>query len=184
MSCSDKPARSYPSGPGSSRMITISPTIGEKCSCVLYKTEPTGNLNQAKLSDMVKDWFLRKEPTYCEICNTFPSEESVALGFYRDQYDALSRYESDIVKLLSFSGKDKQEALEYMSKGEELDCCEDFDADDKVNVLNSSDEEIGSLPKKYASEFLENGFKAIFLNHVEENDSGKLVPFVRIFKNK
>lgn len=158
------------------------PTLLADGSVVLYsKTENIVVGQLVTRADMCRDWLKRGDPIRCEFTGFHTGQEHVLLSFYRDEQLRLKDRASVIVKLSACFSQDKQESIEMLEAGEKLNCCEDDDNDEKVNVLDYSEEAIGRLPKKYADIFMEEGFAGIFFDHTEENDSGKLIPYVKIY---
>lgn len=130
---------------------------------------------------MCKDWMKRGDPIRCEVTGFRTGSEHVVLAFYRNEEARLSAHESFIVKLTSYSSGEKQDTICGTMPMEKLVCEEDCEADGKVNVTDTAGAPLGRLPKKYADMFFDDGFAGIFFDHYNENDEGKLIPFVKIY---
>lgn len=142
------------------------------------------NIYVAKLAERVEmcaDWLRRGDPIRCEMTGFHPGKEHVFLGFYRDEAARLQGHETAVVKLTTYTAEAKQDSIRLLVSGEKLSCAEDNNTDSKVNVLDFDGDLVGRLPKKYADIFLDEGLSGIFFDHADEDNIGRLVPYVKIF---
>lgn len=135
-------------------------------------------------TDMCMDWLRRGEPIRCEITGFRYGQEHVTLAFYRNEAARLKHRQSVVIRLTAYTAEEKQNGILASTPGEKLTCADDEDAYGKVNVLDYCQDPIGSLPKKYADLFLEEGFAGVFFDHADEDDNGKYIPYVKIYLNR
>ena len=135
-------------------------------------------------TDMCMDWLRRGEPIRCEITGFRYGQEHVTLAFYRNEAARLKHRQSVVIRLTAYTAEENQNGIFASTPGEKLTCADDEDAYGKVNVLDYCQEPIGRLPKKYADLFFEEGFAGVFFDHADEDDEGKLIPYVKIYLNR
>ena len=137
--------------------------------------------------DMLRDWISRDDPFVINHHRANDSEGyNVEVAFYRDKRKNNEWREQSVVALTGFKSKSKQETIECISPGRQLDPEDDFD--DHVDICCDGDK-IGRLPAKIAKRIIEEGCYGVFYEMSEEIDSGNdygdiiCKPYVRIFWN-
>ena len=130
--------------------------------------------------DMVKDWIKRGDPLLVYLGNIGDSGNYAIFAFYRDEEKRLSYRESSVVKLTRYKNEDAQMNMSGLEAGEKLELEEDYEREDGVNVL-ADGAEIGSLPKKYATKYIEEGCAGVFVDHIDSDEEFNDVPFVKIY---
>lgn len=125
--------------------------------------------------EMIHDWIEKKDPFYIWFEDMGDSKNHLHISFYRNEQKKLQDRESTIIKLLSYSGDERQLYISMTSEGEKLEFLEDTFSED---VWIS---DLGKLPKKYAKKYNENGAAAVFLDHLEMDDHDNEVPYVIIY---
>ena len=129
--------------------------------------------------DMLRDWLKRGDPFLLYFENL--SKENGCLGriaFYRDKRKGNEWREQTVVSLVSYKSGEKQEVLESLQEGDEVQIEEEDD--DNVSIT-SDDQMIGKLPKKYARRCVEEGAHSAFIEKLEYDEVGKMQPFIRIY---
>lgn len=133
-------------------------------------------------SDMVADWIKRNDPV--TIILERPTESfsyQVTLAFYRDKQKYNAHREQTVFALTGYKSEAKQNTILYLNSGDELEAEEDFEKDGRVTVSYLGDV-IGSFPKKYADQFIDEGAALVVFDHGEElEDSDVTKPFVRVY---
>lgn len=128
-------------------------------------------------TDMIRDWLKKSNTIRCWLKKYSQAENILALAFYRDEHARLSYRESGVYKLTRYSNEDAQFELSYTHDGDKVDLLEDSFDEDVVLV-----EGIGSLPKRAAQRFIENGAEAAFIDHIDYDDEkDKYIPYVKIY---
>ena len=135
-------------------------------------------------ADMCTDWLRRGEPIRCEITGFRYGQEHVTLAFYRNEAARLKHRQSVVIRLTAYTAEENQNGIFASTPGEKLTCADDEDTYGKVNVLDYCQDPLGRLPKKYADLFFEEGFAGVFFDHADEDDEGKLIPYVKIYLNR
>lgn len=130
---------------------------------------------------MCADWLRRGDPVRCEFTGFHGGSEHVVLCFYRNEEKRLSHHSTVTVKLTAYSSEAKQESICLLQAGDKLTCDESDTAAGRVDVKDYSGENIGRLPKKYSDIFIEDGFAGIFVDQLEEDCNGIIVPHVKIY---
>lgn len=129
--------------------------------------------------DMLRDWLRRGDPFL--LCFENLSEENGCFGhiaFYRDKRKGNEWREQTVVSLISYKSGEKQEVIEYLNEGDEVQIEEE---DDDNVIITSNDEMIGKLPKKYVRRCVEEGVHSAFIEKLEYDEGGKMQPFIRIY---
>lgn len=132
--------------------------------------------------EMVSDWLRRRDP-YLAILERINSETgcTVMLVFYRDKQKYNAHREQTIVALTGYKSDEKQYRISVLEAGEELEAEEDYEKEDRV-VVSYMGDIIGSLPKKYALRFINEGAALIVFDHCDEDEDTFICkPFVKIY---
>ena len=136
-----------------------------------------GYIQDQSKAQMVFDWKYKGFPCHAILLS---SDNKVNLRFYRDKRIGNETREQTIVALISYKSVRKQEIIEFLENGDELIFEENYDKEDAVDIIAECDK-IGSLPKKIAVRYLQDGAFGAFYEHGEENDEGIITPYIRIF---
>lgn len=130
--------------------------------------------------DMVKDWLIRGDPIKTYLKHLGENENYAFIAFFRNEMKRLENREHSITKLIRYSNEDAQFCLNGIEPGDMLELEEDNMRENVVNVLYCGGE-IGALPKKYATRYLDEDCYRVFLDHLDTDDDYKDVPYVRIY---
>lgn len=147
---------------------------------LVYDSIVFGEINNVNKAKMVKDFKKRGEPCHAIL---LADGKTVNLRFYKDKFKALANHERDIVKLRNYKSTKRQEIIEGIDAGDELEYEED---DEQIRVEYFCDT-IGRLPASIEKRVFDDGeeIAAIFLDHIEEietDDDGDVifVPYVTV----
>lgn len=133
---------------------------------------------------MVMGWYQKPDKMIkVWLGNIGDSGNYVRLVFYRDEESYLAGRETTVVKLTNCLNQDAQDSMIGLSDGDKLDFDTEYDfeaPDDTVWVTSGS--AIGRLPKRIAKRYLDEGAKAIFLDHLDyDYEKEKDIPYVKIY---
>ena len=147
-----------------------------------FRNEFFGELLDKK--QMVMDWYQKPDKMIKTwLVNIGDSGNYVRLVFYRDEQSYLSERETTVVKLTNCLNQDAQDSMVGLNDGDKLDFDTEYDydaPDDTVWVTSGS--AIGRLPKRIAQRYLDQGAKAIFLDHLDYDcEKEKDIPYVKIY---
>lgn len=138
-------------------------------------------------ADMFSDWLKRGDPMRIFLLSVDAKSEkcTAAVDFYRDRRKSDGWREQTVSALINFRGQAKQEAISFLSEGEELDF-DDFDEDSNRISIECQGEAIGNLPAPLVKRHREEGITFIVFERsevIETTDDGDDIekPFVRIF---
>lgn len=156
--------------------------------CGLYSGDlKVGEILNEDVAGMLSDWISSGNPYLVYLFEVYDEENEayVSIAFYLDRREKLANRDYDIVKLTSYLSEDAQTWIGHIDEGEELGIHEDFNYDtgkDYVGVF-WDETEIGHLPSRYASRFLDQGKRihGCFFEECSTNDNLKDVPYVRIY---
>ena len=148
---------------------------------LIYEELVVGIINDKNKTQMLKDWIEKNRPVNAIL---LADGKTANLRFYHDQRKSNSWREQTVTKLISYAGRAKQEAIEYLYDGEELDLEEDENDETKINVISGT-EIIGRLPSKIAKRYIEEDCALIVVEEIRDdlNDSFETIyiPVVRIY---
>lgn len=154
--------------------------------CNLYSLGlKIGEIGNKDVSEMLASWIRRDDPYLIYLLEVYTEEKTAnaTIAFYLDRRDRLGDCENDIVKLTSYNSEDAQMWIGSIESGQELGVHDEYDFDSGKNYIGVfwDETEIGHLPSKYASRFLDQGIRGCFFEKSETTDNLKDVPFVRIY---
>ena len=146
---------------------------------LLWNGKVFGIIHDPKKAEMVSDWQRKGLPCHAVLLS---NGDQVNLRFYRDKRIGNEFREQTIVALSSYKSAAKQEVIEFLENGDELQLEENYDKDDAVDVIPRHDlDKIGSLPKNIAAKYLQEGAFGAFYERGDEDDDGIIKPYIRIF---
>ena len=146
---------------------------------LLWNGKVFGIIHDPKKAEMVSDWQRKGLPCHAVLLS---NGDQVNLRFYRDKRIGNEFREQTIVALSSYKSAAKQEVIEFLENGDELQLEENYDKDDAVDVIPRHDlDKIGSLPKNIAAKYLQEGAFGAFYEYGEEDDEGIITPYIRIY---
>lgn len=161
--------------PGDEVSFVSEPTnpYDSKAVLITHPASKLGYLNKGKLYDMVNDYLKAGLPVYGHIDSMDDEENNltVFMAFYGTTF---SPKKTKPYKLTGGKGKASQEAIEFLSEGDEVTVFYDYDKE-KFQVEDYAGEIIGYLPKA-AEEHADD--MTCFVSSVEEDDNGKSVVYV------
>lgn len=133
--------------------------------------------------DMVKDWINRGDLLKVWLENIGSSGNFVRLAFYRDEMKRLADKESSVVKLTRCYNEDAQFSMSGLKDGEKLDFDDNYESDDPDGTIwITYGSAIGTLPKRTAQRYLNEGAAAVFLDHLDYDiEKDKEIPYVKIY---
>lgn len=140
-----------------------------------------GRILDPQKAEMLMDWIQKKLP-YDAIL--LASGHTVNLRFYQDKRMGQDHREQTVIALTGFKAMSKQDAIDFLDPGEEVELEENYNREDAVDVLANGIDKIGSLPKKIAQRYLEEGAYGAFFEKGEpiEDDNGNYTkPYIRIY---
>lgn len=152
----------------------------ERGICLSYNGVPFGIITDMKKSEMLSDWCKKNLP-FDAILRA--DGKTINLRFYKDKRMGNEFREQTVVSLTGFRGSEKQEMIELIEPGEEIILEENYDKEDAVDAFYQG-VKIGSLPKKIALRFLDEGAYGTFYEKSEElenDDEIILKPIIRIY---
>ena len=139
-------------------------------------------------TDMINDWIKRNDLIKCWLSKIGDNENILAVAFYRNEQSHLKYCDTDIIKLTHCYSEDSQMQISCLEKGVKLEFDDNYDLLDyndfeSKNIwVVSHAQSIGKLPKKYANKYIDEGAKAIFLDHVEyDEEKDKETPYVIVY---
>lgn len=136
--------------------------------------------------DMFSDWEKNGDPikVFLKEANKDAGVFRATAYFYRDRRPANSYREQTVVALLAYKGKDKQETISILNRGEELELASQKEAGHAYLVRHRG-EVIGRLPAKESQRVEDDPPTLIVFENanVIETSSGNEIeqPFVRIY---
>lgn len=155
-------------------------------TCSLYSRGlKIGEIGNEDVSGMLADWIHRDEPYLIYLLEVYTEEKSAnaTVAFYLDRRERLSAQECDIVKLTSYNSEDAQMWIGHIDEGEELGVHEEHNYETGKSYIGVfwSGTEIGHLPSKYTSHFLDQRIRGCFFEKCETSDNLKDIPYVKIY---
>ncbi len=148
-----------------------------------YDGRVFGKILDHKKAEMLADW----------IRGGFPFEAilrtngKVNLRFYKDKRKGNEFREQTVTALTAFKSESRQTIIGFLEPGEELEPSENFERQDTVDILYMGIDKIGSLPKKLAQRYINEGAYGVFYEKGEDTEDvdkyGDPVirPYVRIY---
>lgn len=141
--------------------------------------------------EMISDWLRRGDPLKIWLENLGDNGNYFNIAFYRDEQKRLAFRENSVVKLTRYANSDAQDNMIGILVGVKLDFDDDYD-DYDFDYYNDDIPEgtvfitycgdaIGTLPKRVAEKYLNEGAAGVFLDHMDYDDKGNDVPYVKIY---
>lgn len=133
---------------------------------------------------MVMDWYQKSNKMIkVWLTNIGDSGNYVRLVFYRDEESYLDGRETTVVKLTNCLNQDAQDSMVGLEDGDKLDFDTEYDFEaPEGTVWVTSGPAIGRLPKRVAQRYLDEGAKAVFLDHLDyDYEKEKDIPYVKIY---
>ena len=145
---------------------------------------PVMQLESDFRAKMLADWIQRDDPYKIYIPNVHTETKDVvlSLAFYRTVESMTKGHEYQVVKLQSYAGEDKQEAIAFLGENDELEIEDDYTDDgDEVHHVVSQIGPIGRLPRQVEKRIAEEGYYKCYVDRIDYDENDRYVPYVRIY---
>ena len=145
---------------------------------------PVMQLESDFRAKMLADWIQRGDPykIYIQNVNTETKDVVLSLAFYRTVESMTKGHEYQVVKLQSYAGEDKQEAIAFLGENDELEIEDDYTDDgDEVHHVVSQIGPIGRLPRQVEKRIAEEGYYKCYVDRIDYDENDRYVPYVRIY---